>query len=201
MIAIIDYDMGNTQSVTNALDHIGFENEITRDPDRIANSEKIILPGVGAFGTAMERLQSYGLIGLLKDAQRSGKHILGICLGMQLLGTKSNEHGEHTGLGFIQGDVKKLEPDDSALKLPHIGWNQTALNQESPIFADLPDTGDFYYVHNYSLHCSEHNVIATCQYGGMIVAAVAEDNVYGAQFHPEKSQDTGLSVLKNFCQL
>jgi len=202
MIAIIDYGMGNLRSVANALDFIGVDNEITSDHERIRAADRLVLPGVGAFGAAMQALEQRGLRRLLEQQVRSeGKLILGICLGMQLFAACSNEGGIHEGLGWIKGDVTRIDSADVNLKVPHIGWNATELRSHSRLFADIPSPGDFYYVHSYAMRCDDVLISAQCDYGTRVVAAVEHGNVLGTQFHPEKSQAQGLAVLRNFVAL
>ncbi|MBQ3016168.1 MAG: imidazole glycerol phosphate synthase subunit HisH [Clostridia bacterium] len=202
MIAIVDYGVGNLFSLASSLSAIGADAAVTGDSDVIRRAEKIILPGVGAFGDAKEKLFSSGLADALKEEARGGKPILGICLGMQLLFDKSYEYGEYEGLGLIEGEIRPISdviPKD--LKIPHIGWN--ALNfvgEKNEIFKYLSE-GDFvYFVHSfYGASCPD--VIATSEYGYPLTAAVARGNVYGCQFHPEKSGEVGLKILKAFAEL
>jgi glutamine amidotransferase len=198
MITIVDYGMGNLRSVFNALTLLGQDVQITSDPDEILSAERLILPGVGAFGLAMHNLRERGLIDPLNEkviAQQTP--ILAICLGMQLLAESSNEHGQHDGLGWIPGRVKLFELDD--LKSPHVGWNDIAVQGDPPLFRGLGGNKEFYFVHSYHFETDETEVVAaTTDYGYDFVAAVHRDNIFGTQFHPEKSQDNGLRVLRNF---
>ena len=203
MIAIVDYGVGNLYSLVSSFKSIGVEAVATGDKDVIANASKIILPGVGAFGDASNKLFSSGLADVVIDQAKKGKPILGICLGMQLLLDKSFEYGEHKGLGLIKGEIRPIsEVIPSNYKIPHIGWNALKFKGEkSDIFKYLKD-GDFvYFVHSfYGANCDE-SVIATAEYGADLTAAVASKNVFGCQFHPEKSGEVGLKILKAFCEL
>lgn len=203
MIAIVDYGVGNLFSLVSSFKAIGVDAIATGEKKVIESADKIILPGVGAFGDASNKLFNSGLAEIVIDQANKGKPVLGICLGMQLLLQKSFEYGEHKGLGLIEGEIRPISdviPKD--YKIPHIGWN--ALNfkgEKSPIFKYLKD-GDFvYFVHSfYGANCDK-NVIATAEYGASLTAAVQQKNVYGCQFHPEKSGDVGLKILKAFCEL
>lgn len=203
MIAIVDYGVGNLFSLKSSFAAIGVQAVVTGDKGEIENADKIILPGVGAFGDAAEKLRSTGLDKVVINCANKGTPILGICLGMQLLFEKSYEYGEHEGLGLIKGEIRPITdviPKD--LKVPHIGWNALKLCEEpSPIFKYLKN-GDFvYFVHSfYGANCEE-SVIATAEYGAPLTAAVAKGNVFGCQFHPEKSGNVGLSILKAFCEM
>ena len=203
MIAIVDYGVGNLFSLKSSLAAIGAEVEVTSDAEVIKSADKIILPGVGAFGDAAEKLRASGLGEIVKNAAGAGTAVLGICLGMQLLLEKSYEYGEHEGLGLIKGEIRPISdviPKD--YKIPHIGWNALRFTGEvSPIFRYVNDGDHVYFVHSfYGANCEE-NVIATAEYGANLTAAVAKGNVYGCQFHPEKSGDVGLRILKAFCEL
>lgn len=202
MIAIVDYGVGNLFSLKSSFAAIGAETVLTPDPDVIKKADKILLPGVGAFGDAAEKLKKSGLGDLIVEEANKGKPLLGICLGMQLLLEKSYEYGEHKGLGLIKGEIKPIAdviPND--LKIPHIGWNALEFKGTSPIFKHIKN-GDFvYFVHSYyGTNCDE-NVIATTEYGATLTAAVQNKNVYGCQFHPEKSGTVGLKILRGFCDL
>lgn len=205
MIAIVDYGVGNIFSLYSSFGNIGAEAVLTGDAEKIRAADKIILPGVGAFGDAAEKLQSSGLAEVVLEAAATGKPLLGICLGMQLLFEKSYEYGEHDGLGLIKGDIVTMEdvvPAD--FKVPHIGWNALSFpkgKEKSPLFRYIEE-GDFvYFVHTYyATNCSE-SVIATTDYGAELTAAVARDNVYGVQFHPEKSGAVGMKILQAFCEI
>ena len=202
MIAIVDYGVGNLFSLSCSFRAIGFEAQITADPAVIRAADKIILPGVGAFEDAAKKLFASGLGDLVIEEAGRGKPILGICLGMQLLFERSFEYGEHKGLGLIRGDIRPISdviPED--LKIPHIGWNALHLCEpRSPIFKYLKEGDHVYFVHSfYGTNCDE-SVIATSEYGAPLTAAVAKGNVYGCQFHPEKSGAVGLSILRAFCE-
>lgn len=202
MIAIIDYGVGNLFSLCSSLLAIGAENIVTSDADVIRSAEKIILPGVGAFEDAKKKLTSLGLDRVLIDEVGKGKKILGICLGMQMLFEKSYEFGEHEGLGLLSGEVVPMAGNlPSELKIPHIGWNSLNFKSEHPIFKYVKD-GDFvYFVHSFYADGCTDSLLATTEYGKEITAAVAKDNIMGMQFHPEKSGEVGLNILKAFAEL
>ena len=203
MIAIIDYGVGNLFSLNCSLEAIGVSSVVTSDKEVIAKADKIILPGVGAFGDAAQKLRESGLCEFIKEQVKVGKALLGICLGMQLLLEKGYEYGEHEGLGLIKGDIVPIKDSiDEGLKIPHIGWNALHFKGEkSPIFKYIND-GDFvYFVHSYHGQRCEESTIAVTEYGGTLTAAVAKDNVFGCQFHPEKSGEVGLKILKAFCEI
>ena len=203
MIAIVDYGVGNLFSLKSSFAEIGEEAVVTRDKDIIESADKIILPGVGAFGDAIEKLRNTGMDKVVISEAKKGKPIMGICLGMQLLFDKSYEYGEYEGLGLIKGEIRPIsEVIDKNLKIPHIGWNPLCLKGEkSPIFKYLKDGDCVYFVHSYyGANCDE-SVIATSEYSYDLTAAVAKDNVYGCQFHPEKSGNVGLGILKAFCEI
>ena len=205
MIAVVDYGVGNLFSLKSSLAAIGAEADVSGDEALIRSADKILLPGVGAFEDAARKLRECGLDKVICDEAAKGKPILGICLGMQMLFEKSFEYGEYEGLGLIKGEVRPIsEVIPEGLKIPHIGWN--ALNfpknkEKNEIFKYLNE-GDFvYFVHSYYGANCEESVIATSEYGAPLTAAVASRNVYGCQFHPEKSGDVGLKILKAFCEL
>lgn len=202
MISIVDYGVGNLFSLKCSLAAIGEEVTVTGDPQALRRSGKLILPGVGAFQDAADKLRSTGLDALIREEAARGKPILGICLGMQLLFEKSYEFGEHRGLGLIPGTVVPMAgfiPE--ALKIPHIGWNALRLRKESPLFRYIQD-GDFvYFVHSFFAAQCDGYVIADTEYGQNLTAAVQKENVYGCQFHPEKSGNVGLNILRAFAQL
>ena len=203
MVAIIDYGVGNLFSLQCSLKKIGVEAVVTSDADVIKNADRIILPGVGAFGDAAKKLRSSGLVDLITEEAKNGKPFLGICLGMQLLFEKGFEYGEHEGLGFLKGNVIPLEnkiPEN--LNIPHMGWNALDFKGEkSPIFKYIND-GDFvYFVHSFYATDCDDSVIATSEYGIPVTAAVGKGNIFGCQFHPEKSGEVGLSILKAFCEI
>lgn len=195
MIAIIDYGAGNIFSVKNALDFIGLENKLTKDISEIESADGLILPGVGAFPNAMEMLNKSGLIPVIKK-QAQIKPFLGICLGMQLLFDKGYEFGETEGLGLIRGTVEKMTPEN--LSIPHIGWNKLEIQNDCPLLKGLSEDEYVYFVHSYKACCNDENISAYCEYGGKVPGLVFNGNIYGAQFHPEKSGRVGLQILKNF---
>lgn len=203
MIAIIDYGVGNLFSLKSSFAAIGEEAVVTNDIQIIDAADRIILPGVGAFGDAALKLKESGLSEVVKEQAQKGKPLLGICLGMQMLLEKSFEYGEHEGLGLIEGEIRSIgEVIPNDLKIPHIGWNALSFKGEkSPIFKYIND-GDFvYFVHSFAGFSCDKNVIATSEYGAPLTAAVQKDNVYGCQFHPEKSGEVGLKILKAFCEV
>ena len=199
MVAIIDYGMGNVLSVQKALNKIGMESIITADKDEIRNSSHIILPGVGSFNRAMENLHAKGLVSILRaEVNEHKKPFLGICLGMQLLADNGYEDGETEGLGFIEGSVREIPAHN--LPIPHIGWNDVSIKQDT-YFNNVQDH-NFYFVHSYYLDVkNESDIAATVQYGCTLTAAVQKENIFGTQFHPEKSQQEGLNILKTFFQV
>ena len=202
MVAIVDYGVGNLFSLKSSFAAIGVDVVVTDDPAVLSDADQIVLPGVGAFEDAAHKLRASGLADVLKSLAASGKPLLGICLGMQMLFEKSFEYGEHEGLGLIPGSVKPIAdviPAD--YKIPHIGWNALCFEQESPLFARIKD-GDFvYFVHSYYAADCDEAVIATAEYGAKLTAAVAYRNVFGCQFHPEKSGDVGLNILRAFSEM
>ena len=202
MIAIVDYGVGNLFSLKSSFAAIGVEAVVTGDKAVIENADKIILPGVGAFGDAAEKLRNTGLDAVVINEAKKGKPILGICLGMQLLFEKSYEYGEHAGLGLIKGEIRPISdviPKD--LKIPHIGWNALHFKGErSELFKYLNEGDHVYFVHSYYGAYCDDSVIATSEYGAELTAAVASGNVFGCQFHPEKSGNVGLSILRAFCE-
>lgn len=199
MIAIIDYGAGNLFSVQNALNYLKLENKITSDKGEIVNADRIILPGVGAFGDAMEKLNKSGLVDIVKS-EAAKKPFLGICLGMQLLFEKSYEFGEFDGLGLIKGSVKLMKPEGN-LSVPQMGWNALEYNRACSLLKGIQEGKYVYFVHSYAADCAEEDVYAYADYGGKVPALVGNGTVYGAQFHPEKSGDVGLSILRNFAEL
>lgn len=198
-IGIIDYGMGNLQSVKNALEFIGVETFIASDIEELRKADKIILPGVGAFKDAVELLREKKIDGFLKEVKANGIPLLGICLGMQLLFDTSTEFGEHKGLGLIPGKIVKFELED--LKIPHMGWNELVIKKEAPLFIGLPDEAYVYFVHSFYLETKEDVVSATTHYGFEVQIAAQLGNIYGLQFHPEKSGNVGLQILRNFAAL
>ncbi len=201
MIGIIDYGVGNLFSLYSSFKKVGAETALVKDKQSIENAEKLILPGVGAFADAAKKLEVSGLGALVKEQVKKGKLVMGVCLGMQMLFEKSFEYGEHEGLGLLKGEVVPIRGYiDEGLKIPHIGWN--ALHIEKPNFLlKYCKEGDcVYFVHSYYATNCEDSVIATAEYGKPLTAAVAKDNVFGCQFHPEKSGEVGLSILRAFCE-
>ena len=201
MIAVIDYGVGNLFSLCSSLDAIGAETVVTCDPDVVRAADKIILPGVGAFSDAIAKLRESGMDKIIIEEAKRGKPLFGICLGMQMLFEKSYEYGEHDGLGLLRGSVVGMEGSlPSELKIPHIGWNYLKFDREHPLFKYINE-GDFvYFVHSYYAVDCEESLIASTEYGKMLTAAVALENVAGTQFHPEKSGEVGLKILKAFCE-
>lgn len=197
MIAIIDYGAGNLFSVKNALDYLGKKSVITDDADIIKKADSIILPGVGAFPDAMKKLNEKNLVDVLKSAAQT-KPFLGICLGMQVLFEKGYEFEEAEGLGLIKGYVDRIKTD---LKIPHMGYNQLEFNNKSELLSGIEENDCVYFVHSYMAYTESENVAAYCDYNVKVPALVQNKNVYGAQFHPEKSGDIGLKILKNFAEL
>ena len=203
MIAIVDYGVGNLFSLSSSLKALGLKTEVTRDAERLRVADRIILPGVGAFGDARAKLDDTGLVPvLLEEARR--KPLLGICLGMQLLFDRSFEYGEHPGLGLVPGQVVDLRSDlaDKSLKVPHMGWNSLQIVKDDPLFKYFRDGEYVYYVHSFYARDCDAGTLGTSQYGGVAVTgAVRCGNVWGTQFHPEKSGDTGLRLLRAFAEL
>lgn len=196
MIAIIDYGAGNIFSVKNALDYLGLESRLVSDKESVISADAVILPGVGAFPAAMKKLEATGLVETIKE-EASKKPFLGICLGMQLIFEKGYEFGEYDGLGLIKGDVRKMEAPE--LIIPHMGWNKLEKLNDCRLMDGIGDNEYVYFVHSYKAHCEDKNISAYCEYGGRVPALVHDGKfVYGAQFHPEKSGETGLKILKNF---
>ena len=201
MIAIIDYDAGNIRSVEKALIALGEQPVVTRDKDTILAADKLILPGVGAFGDAMERLHQYGLVDVIREAVKNGTPLLGICLGLQLLFERSDESDGVKGLGILKGQILKI-PDSPCLKIPHMGWNSLTFQNQGRLFKGLEEHPYVYFVHSYYLKAEEESIVkATTQYGVTIHASVEKGNVFACQFHPEKSSRAGLQMLKNFAEL
>ena len=202
MIAIVDYGVGNLFSLRSSFGAIGAEVVVTADAEVLRQADKIILPGVGAFADAAEKLRNSGLGTVVIEQAKQGKPVMGICLGMQLLFEKSYEYGEHAGLGLIPGAVRPIAdviPRD--YKIPHIGWNGLHMQQKNPLLANVAEGECVYFVHSYYADCIKEAVIATAEYGPELTAAVAWNNVYGCQFHPEKSGKTGLAILKSFAEM
>lgn len=205
MLAVVDYGVGNLFSLTCSLRAVGVEAVVTGDEAVLARADRVILPGVGAFGDAAEALRASGLDQIVLQVAEAGKPLLGICLGMQLLLDYSTEYGRHRGLGLIPGAVRAIRPAvPRSYKVPHMGWNALRFPKDrppSPLFRYIQEGDCVYFVHSYAgTDCEEHT-IATAEYGAELTAAVARDNVYGVQFHPEKSGPVGLNILKAFCEL
>lgn len=203
MIAIIDYGVGNLFSLESSFGYIGKEAELTADVSKIKRADRIILPGVGAFADAAKKLRESGLADVVCDEAHSGKPLLGICLGMQMLFERSYEYGEHEGLGLIEGSVKPMKDIIGVdMKIPQIGWNSLKFHGERNELFKYINEGDFvYFVHSYYGADCEKSLIASTDYGAQITAAVASGNIYGTQFHPEKSGEVGLSILRAFCEV
>ena len=198
MIAIIDYDAGNMKSVQKALDYLGAEYKVTRDINELRMSDKLILPGVGAFGDAMEKLNSYGLTSEIQKLVADGKPILGICLGMQVMFEESEESPGVKGLSLLPGKVVRFS-ESHGLKIPQIGWNSISFPKESKLFEGIKEESYVYFVHSYYVQAADVSVVAaTTEYGDHVHAAVERGNIYACQFHPEKSSDVGLKILENY---
>lgn len=210
MIAIIDYGVGNLYSLSSSLKYIGLEAIVTKSADELKKADKIILPGVGAFEDSIRKLKETGLVSTIEEEVGKGKYLLGICLGMQLLFEKSFEYGEHDGLGLIKGEVVSIEEDlpwhtangvGQKLKVPHIGWNRLDIKKDDPLFKYIKDKEYVYYVHSYYARGCEDSIIASSNYDIEITGVVRNQNIYGTQFHPEKSGETGLNILRAFGEL
>jgi len=198
MTAIIDYDAGNIKSVEKALQALGEEAVITRDKQLLLNADRVILPGVGAFGDAMEKLHAYGLVEVIREIVSKGIPFLGICLGLQLLFERSDESKGVSGLGLLKGEILRI-PDAEGLKIPHIGWNSLKFPQKGKLFEGIAEDSYVYFVHSYYLKATEEDIVkATTEYGVLIHASVEKGNIFACQFHPEKSSDVGLKILRNF---
>lgn len=201
MVAIIDYDAGNIKSVEKAVNALGYDAVVTRDKDIILNADHVILPGVGAFGDAMKKLDSYGLIDVIKKVAADNIPFLGICLGLQLMFESSEEAPGVEGLSLLKGRIV-LIPDSEDLKIPHIGWNSLKYPNKGRLFAGIPEDSYVYFVHSYYLQAEEAEIVrATTEYGTLIHASVEKDNVFACQFHPEKSSDVGMKILENFLKI
>lgn len=200
MIVIVDYGVGNLFSLQSSFAAISEHVVVSADPAVISRAQRIVLPGVGAFADAAQKLERSGLGALLVRLAGEGKKILGICLGMQLLFEQSSEFGTHKGLGLIPGSVEPIAPEvDASCKIPHIGWNSLSLHGDSPLFRDTKEGAYVYFVHSYYAKTDEKYITATTHYGAELTAAVQNKNVYGCQFHPEKSGEEGLKILRAFC--
>ena len=201
MIAIVDYGVGNLFSLKSSFAMIGEEAIATSDAEIIKKADKLVLPGVGAFEDAAKKLRSSGLWDVVINEAKSGKPLLGICLGMQMLFERSLEYGNHEGLGLIKGEIRPIsEVIDEGLKIPHIGWNPLIFKKNSPLFKYIKNGDCVYFVHSYSARGCEDSVSATAEYGGELCASVESGNIYGCQFHPEKSGKVGLNILKAFAE-
>ncbi len=201
MIAIVDYGVGNLFSLNSSFKKVGAETVLARDKKGIENADKIILPGVGAFADAAKKLDESGLGEVVKEQVKKGKYVMGVCLGMQLLFDRSHEYGVHAGLGLIKGEVVPMRGYiDEGLKIPHIGWNALRFEKPNFLFKYCKEGQHVYFVHSYFADKCEESVIATTEYGKRMTAAVAKDNLLGCQFHPEKSGDVGLNILRAFCE-
>lgn len=201
MIAVIDYDAGNIKSVEKALLYLGQDVIVTRDPGTILSVDGVILPGVGAFGDAMEKLHAYGLVSVIQQCARENKPFLGICLGLQLLFENSEESPGVEGLGILKGRVLRL-PGESGLKIPHIGWNDLRFPNPGRLFHGIQEGAYVYFVHSYYLKAEEESIVtAATEYGACVHASVEQGNVFACQFHPEKSSDVGMQILRNFIRV
>ena len=201
MIAIIDYDAGNLKSVEKAFDYLGEKSVITRDREVILQADHVVLPGVGAFGDAMDKLHRYGLVDVIREVAASGKPFLGICLGLQLLFESSDETPGVEGLGICKGRILRI-PDQEGLKIPHMGWNSLTYDHPGRLYEGIPEGSYVYFVHSYYLQAEEPEIVkASTYYSTHIHASVEQGNVFACQFHPEKSSDVGLAILKNFVNI
>ncbi len=201
MIAIIDYDAGNIKSVEKAMQLLGQDVTITRDRETILQADKVILPGVGAFGDAMGKIRQYGLEEVIGEVVDQKTPFLGICLGLQLLFERSDETPGVEGLGILKGEILRI-PDKEGLKIPHMGWNSLKFQNQGRLFANLPEEPYIYFVHSYYLRAADEGIVtATTEYSTHIHASVEKDNVFACQFHPEKSSDVGIQILKNFVEI
>jgi glutamine amidotransferase len=201
-VGIIDYSISNLSSVLNAFHFIGVDAEVTSSPTKIEQFTHIVLPGVGSFSKGMENLNKSNMIEPLSDWALLNKPLLGLCLGMQLLSDSSEEFGKNIGLGLISGNIKKIDVSSSKLRLPHVGWNVVVQSRESRLLKNIPDESSFYFVHSYCYDDKTSKYVkAIFEYGGQQVAIVEKGNIFGVQFHPEKSQSAGLSLLKNFISI
>ncbi len=202
MVGIIDYGVGNLFSLESSFGAIGQEILVSSDPAALDPCDRLILPGVGAFGDAAQKLRRSGLDGYVLEQARNGKPLMGICLGMQLLFEKSFEYGEHAGLGLLKGQVVPMAGKlPRELKIPHMGWNRLCKTKEGRLLGEIPPDAYVYFVHSYFVQGCEDSLAASTQYGIPMTAAVEKDNVFGCQFHPEKSGEVGLNILKSFCKL
>ena len=201
MVAIIDYDAGNIRSVEKAIRYLGKEAVVTSDPEKILAADRVILPGVGAFGDAMKRLHAMGLVEVIRQVADRGTPFLGICLGLQLLFEKSEESPGVAGLGLLRGEILRL-PELPGLKVPHIGWNSLKYPNPGRLFRGIPEDSYVYFVHSYYLKAQDEGIVtATTEYGTLVHASVESGNLFACQFHPEKSSETGLTILENFLSI
>ena len=201
MVAIIDYDAGNIKSVEKAVNALGYEAVVTRDRSSILNAEHVILPGVGAFGDAMEKLHGYGLVEVIREVAANNTPFLGICLGLQLMFESSEEAPGVEGLSLLKGRIVRL-PDTEDLKIPHIGWNSLKYPNPGRLFAGIAEDSYVYFVHSYYLQAGEPEIVkATTEYGALVHASVEKGNIFACQFHPEKSSDIGMKILENFLKI
>ena len=201
MVAIIDYDAGNIRSVEKAIRYLGKEAVVTSDPEKILAADRVILPGVGAFGDAMKRLHAMGLVEVIRQVADRGTPFLGICLGLQLLFEKSEESPGVPGLGLLQGEILRL-PELPGLKVPHIGWNSLKYPNPGWLFRGIPEDSYVYFVHSYYLKAQDEGIVtATTEYGTLVHASVESGNLFACQFHPEKSSETGLTILETFLSI
>ena len=199
-VGIADYGIGNLQSVANAVHAVGGEPELVIDPDKLATFDRLILPGVGAFGDAITRLRETGMGQALDELVAQGRPVLGLCLGMQLMCRQSEEGGDWQGLGWFDAMVRRF-PESLGVKVPHIGWNNLAFPRSHWLLQEVPTSPDVYFVHSYRVECADQaDVLAWCDYGEPFAAIIARDNVVGIQFHPEKSQRAGLAMIRNFLE-
>lgn len=202
MVAIIDYDAGNIKSVEKAFQFIGQDTVVTRDPEQIYRADRVVLPGVGAFGDAMDKLNKYGLVEVIKTVTSKEVPFIGICLGQQLLFDSSEESVGAVGLGILRGQIKKIPNNNGQLKIPQIGWNNLAYPSKGRLFEGIDEGQYVYFVHSYYLHAEERDIVkATTEYGTLIDASVEKGNIFACQFHPEKSSDVGMQILKNFVKI
>lgn len=204
MIAIIDYGVGNLRSIENAIKFItpSLQVDIVRDADKLKQYSKIILPGVGAFSNAIKKIKEYQFDLSLIEEIKKGKYVLGICLGMQMLATKSFEYGEYEGLNIIKGKVSIFSTDSKKIRIPHIGWNEVTFTREDRLLKGIPAGSEFYFIHSYYFQCdNSNNILGITEHGIIFPSIINNGNIYGVQFHPEKSQESGLKMLKNFIEL
>lgn len=198
-ILIVDTGVANRHSVKNALEYIGCQVTVSQDPAQILSARKLLFPGVGSFAAGMKTINDRGIVEPLREAVVDrGIPVLGICLGFQMMAESSEEDGVHPGLGWIPGRVVRMKPAGEDMKIPHIGFNSVSVSQDTPLFAGLPSDSDFYFLHSYHMKINAEYVTGRCSYGGEFVAAIRFKNIVGTQFHPEKSQGTGLQLLRNF---